>query len=653
MAFIPPRLSLQAYRSVLVLALLPAAIPILACDPRTTPAGTCGASITMDVAENGRPYYGAVGATIRALPSARLAVDLHGEVASVTNATWALTSTASGRDGGGGSLTGRGMGADLVVPTAVGSYRVTATLTKTDGSTCQISLALEVVEPGPCDADPISVALLTPGLPDMELADTMVLPPGAVIALRATRAVADAGAGRVTLDLASASDGALSEDAAAGTYRYTAPTTPGTYRLFATSYPAAGPACRREIKLTVRDGCVAFQPTRTGAGIAPGPFGPSPITVASGAALTLGLEGGAAAGASVMFSVVEGAAGGSLVASGDTAATYTAPGTIGRFTLRGAVRLGGAVSCVAFQTVDVGTAPVPGLLKSPWPRDFLSVGGGKVAGANSSTVARINVDGSGYEEVGATSNNIGGVAATSTGAVYWSYAPSTTTLLYGTAPNPLSFYDSVNGGAGTMTSDGTNVFYVVYTPSIGSVIRKVSPPTTGGATVATTTTNALVGTMTTANGYVYWGKALATLSGTAVGRRRIDLGAAEQTIIPDGELNGVTWGIASIAADATTLYALFNHVANAADNIIRFKNADGSGGATQAFVSAPGAVAIAADATHVYWLTRDAHLRRKLRNGAGSIEDLANAPGEEGWALALDATAAYFTTNDSLRRHPK
>lgn len=608
------------------------------CTPTTPTGGTCGVDAT--VTAGGRPYGGVAGGRVFASPSASLRVELSG--AAGATVAWSLTPAS------GGSITGAGPVADLVVPPAAGTYRVTARVTRADGTTCEAILGLEVTEPGACEANQIALDLVTPGSPDVAVADTLPLAPEATVTLRGT----GRGTSRVTLALGAPTDGTLVEQGP-GQWTYKAPTAPGDYRLVATSVGADGvQQCRRVLNVSVRQGCTTFRPVTSSAGVVT-PFGATPVTVAPGGTLTLDVQG-AAPGVTATFAMVEPPPNGTLTARPPTGASYTAPATPGSFTLRASVSLNGQLACTATQPLIVGAAAAP--FRRPWPRDFLSVAGTTIVGGSSSLITRMKTDGTGFEDVNLLSTNVGGVAATTDGGAYWAYSPATTTLLYGatTAPVPTR-YDTMNGNAGVATSDGTSVYYFALDPLTGGVLRKVSPPTTNGATVANLPVGSVVGALTASEGYLYWGKTLGAGSGSAaVTRRPTDLSGPAQIVISDGELNGPTWGVVSVAADATNAYALFSNIANAAQNMIRVGNADGSGGATQLFVAAPGAVAIAADATHVYWLTRaDAQVRRKLKSGAGSVELLASVAGDEGWALALDATSVYFTTNDALHKLAK
>jgi hypothetical protein len=608
------------------------------CSPTTPTGGTCGVDAT--VTAGGRPYGGVAGGRVFASPSASLRVELSG--AAGATVAWSLTPAS------GGSITGTGPSADLVVPPAPGTYRITARVTRADGTTCEAILGLEVTEPGACEANQVALDLVTPGSPDVPVTDTLPLAPEASVTLRGT----GRGTSRVTLALGAPTDGTLVEQGP-GQWTYKAPTAPGEYRLIATSVGADGvQQCRRVVKVTVRQGCTAFRPVTSKAGLVT-PFGATPVTVAPGGTLTLDVQG-AAPGVTATFTVVEPPPNGTLTARPPAGATYTAPATPGSFTLQASVSLNGQLACTATQPLVVTAPAAP--FRRPWPRDYLSIAGTTIVGGSSFAVATINADGTGFRDVGATSTNVGGVAATTSGNVYWSYSPATTTLFDGISPTgQLTSHDSANGNAGMATSDGTSLYYFAYDALTGGVLRKVAPPATSGETVASLPVGDLIGAVTAAEGYVYWGKTLGAGSASgAVSRRATDLSGPTQVVIVDGELNGPTLGVVSVAADATMAYALFRDLGDTTKNVIRVTRADGSGGASQLFVAAPDAVAIAADATHVYWLTHtDAQVRRKLKSGAGSVELLTAVAGDEGWALALDATSVYFTTNDALHKRAK
>lgn len=614
------------------------------CKDTLRAGGTCGASSAVVTETGTGRAFPVLGNRITALPETRLSIELR-DAPAAGQVAWSW-------DAHDGTITGDASGrATVVAPSSTGTYTITAHLTRTDGTTCDATLTLEVSAPSVCDAAQLTVNVVTAGLPDVPLVTGSTLPPSSRLDLRASSASTTS---TVSLALASGSGGALT-DLGGGLQRLDAPSaSPSTVDLVGTSrLPNGGLECQRPIGLFVHDGCPTFPPVivRGGSSI---PFGNTPVMVPAGSSLELGVLGGNAPGVEARFAIVEGAAGGSIVTSSTTTASYQAPATDGAFNLRALVLLNGALACSASQPVTIGAPSSSGPLRSPWPRNYLSVAGTRIVGGRPNLVATMMTDGTGYTEVsGGNNTNVGGAAATTAGA-FWSFAPSDATLLYGTSPNPNTFYDTVNGTAGVVASDGTNVFYVVYAPAFGSLVRKVSPPTSGGQSVSTAqVANVLIGSLTTANGYVYWAKSLGVGSLPTITRRAISLASAEQTVLSSGELQDATRGIAGIAADDTRVWAIYSQVDHLENATIRTALADGTSVTSQPFATTPGAIAIAVDATHVYWLTRDAHVRRLAKTGGGAIEEFASVAGATGWALALDASHVYFSVDDALWRRPK
>lgn len=185
--------------------------------------------------------------------------------------------------------------------------------------------------------------------------------------------------------------------------------------------------------------------------------------------------------------------------------------------------------------------------------------------------------------------------------------------------------------------DGTTVFFTdaAHGPE-GGAVRALSMGG-GGWDLATGLTEPWA--IAVSETYVYW-----TDTWDGVIRRApkggggpVEIAAGVSTAYQDG--NGV------MAVDGTGVY--FIGGGEWAEEIRRVGL---GGGAVTMLASAPGAVALALDATHVYWTSASGAIQRVSKQGGGAERvPVTGSPA----ALALDAGFVYWVDGSSVRRLPK
>lgn len=400
-----------------------------------------------------------------------------------------------------------------------------------------------------------------------------------------------------------------------------------------------------EVSVVVGEGC--FGATATAARVATGTttaFGPAPLQLEPGAKLTLGVAA-KGMGATATFAAQGSPAFGTIAGY-----TYTAPTTQGYGTLEATLTAGGQLLCTVSQPLVV-VLPTP--LRTSWPPDYLSVAGATLAGGSPTRAVRMNTDGTAFQQVSAEPAQVGGVAALTSGA-FWTQAEGDATGLRGGTSRTL--YDTAAGLPGAAASEGNSVFYFASDPLLGSTLRKVTPPETGGATLVKLPPSDRVNALVAKNGFAYWAATRTNETGaleSSVLRAPGDLAGPPSLVVSTSQLAAPRpTTIASIAVDVTIAYFLAASPNTPSLSSIFTGNPNGSG-TKQRFVTAPGAITLAADANHVYWLTADAQLWRRAKYSTTASEPLLAVPGAKGVALALDATSAYFTTSKGLYRWAK